>query len=47
MQEKMVDQLCRLLISREPRMLALALQYFTLADLLQIKSRLIGTGWEM
>jgi hypothetical protein len=42
---KMVDQLCRLLISRDPRMLALALDYFTLADLLQIKSRLIGTGY--
>jgi hypothetical protein len=44
-QQKMVDQLCRLLISREARMLALARQYFTLADLLQIKSRLIGTGY--
>lgn len=42
---KMVDQLCRLLISREARMLSLARQYFTLADLLLIKSRLIGTGY--
>ena len=44
-QHQMVDQLCRLLISREARMLALARQYFTLADLLQIKQRLIGTGY--
>lgn len=40
----MVDQLCRILISREPRMLALAQRHLGLADLLGIKSRLIGTG---
>jgi len=44
-QQAMVDQLCRIRIGREARMLALARDYFTLADLLQIKSRLIGTGY--
>lgn len=44
-QQAMVDQLCRILIGREARMLALARNYFSLADLLQIKSRLIGTGY--
>ena len=44
-QQAMVDQLCRILIGREPRMLALARDYFVLPDLLQIKARLIGTGF--
>lgn len=44
-QEAMVDQLCRILIGREARILTLAREYFTLSDLLQIKSRLIGTGY--
>jgi hypothetical protein len=41
----MVNQLCRLLIGREARILALALEHLTLDDLLEIKSRLIGTGF--
>ncbi|MBN2289755.1 MAG: PEP/pyruvate-binding domain-containing protein [Candidatus Glassbacteria bacterium] len=42
---RMVDQLCRVMIGREDRMLALAHEYFTLEDLLEIKSRMIGTGF--
>ncbi|HEX8960239.1 MAG TPA: PEP/pyruvate-binding domain-containing protein, partial [Geobacteraceae bacterium] len=44
-QQAVVDQLCRILLGREDRMLSLARDYFTLADLLRIKSRLIGTGF--
>jgi hypothetical protein len=44
-QGRMVDQLCRVLIGREARILDLARTYFTLRDLLAIKSRLIGTGY--
>jgi hypothetical protein len=41
----MVDQLCRLMIGREDRILSLARAYFTLEDLLEIKARMIGTGF--
>lgn len=41
----MVEQLSRVLIGREKRMLALAKDYFDLKDLLEIKDRLIGTGF--
>ena len=41
----MVEQLSRVLIGREKRMLSLVRDYFTLEDLLDIKSRLIGTGF--
>ena len=40
-----VAQLCRVLISREPRMLALAREQFDLEELLRIKSRQLGTGF--
>lgn len=43
--QAMVEQLCRLLIGRDERMLALARRHFTLGDLLAIKGRLIGTGF--
>ena len=43
--QAMVEQLCRLLIGRDERILGLARRYFTLADLLAIKERLIGTGF--
>jgi len=43
--QEMVAQLSRVLIGREKRMLALARDYFTLEDLLDIKDRLIGTGF--
>ncbi|MCX7168718.1 MAG: phosphoenolpyruvate synthase, partial [Proteobacteria bacterium] len=41
----MVEQLCRLLIGRDERILNLARRYFRLGDLLEIKDRLIGTGF--
>ncbi|MCW8892938.1 MAG: PEP/pyruvate-binding domain-containing protein, partial [Deltaproteobacteria bacterium] len=41
----MVRHICRHLIAREERMLTLARQYLTLPDLLEIKSRVIGTGF--
>jgi hypothetical protein len=43
--EQMIDQLCRLMIGREDRILSLARAYFSLEDLLQIKGRMIGTGF--
>jgi hypothetical protein len=43
--QQMVEQLSRILIGREKRILALARDYFTLEDLLEIKDRLIGTGF--
>lgn len=43
--QEMVDELCRIMIGKEPRMLALARRIFTLEDLLNIKSRVIGTGF--
>ncbi len=41
----MIDELCRIMIGKENRMLALARKTFTLEDLLNIKSRVIGTGF--
>jgi hypothetical protein len=43
--QKMVDQLCRIMVGREDRILALAKDHFSLEHLLNIKSRLIGTGF--
>jgi hypothetical protein len=43
--EAMVDQLCRVLISTDERILALARRHLGLEDLLEIKSRMIGTGY--
>jgi hypothetical protein len=43
--QNMVEQLCYIMIAREKRMLSLAKNYFSLEDLLNIKSRLIGTGF--
>ncbi|MFC1544643.1 PEP/pyruvate-binding domain-containing protein [Gemmatimonadota bacterium] len=42
---QMVDQLCRIMIGRDQRILSLALSHFTLDDLLEIKSRMIGSGF--
>jgi hypothetical protein len=41
----MVRHLCRHLVGRDERMLALANTYFSLDDLLAIKGRMIGTGF--
>jgi hypothetical protein len=43
--EKMIEQLSRMLIGREKRILGLIKKYFTLEDLIEIKERLIGTGF--
>lgn len=43
--QKMVETLSRVLIGREKRMLSLVKEYFTLEDLVEIKQRLIGTGF--
>ncbi len=43
--EETVRQLCKIMIGREKRMLALAENSFTLENLLNIKSRLIGSGF--
>jgi len=42
---RMVEQLCRIMIAREEKALALAQDNFTLEDLLNIKARMIGTGY--
>jgi hypothetical protein len=42
---EMVDRLCKVMIGRDKRMLSLAKEHFTLADLAAVKSRLIGTGY--
>lgn len=41
----MRDKLIRIMLVREPRMLELVRQYVTLEDLLEIKGRMIGTGF--
>ncbi|MBN1869807.1 MAG: PEP/pyruvate-binding domain-containing protein [Candidatus Omnitrophica bacterium] len=43
--EKMLDQLCRLVVAREEKLLQLAKERLTLRDLLDIKGRMIGTGF--
>ena len=43
--QAMLEQLCKLLIGRDERILSLAKRFFTLNDLLEIKERLIGTGF--
>jgi hypothetical protein len=44
-QEKMVDNICRIMLGRDERILSLAKKHFSLQDLLNIKDRLIGTGF--
>ena len=43
--EEMLDRLCRIMVSREKRILDLARESFTLEDLLHVKARLLGTGY--
>jgi len=43
--EKMLERLSRIMLGREPRMLALTKKIFNLGDLLAIKARMIGTGF--
>lgn len=44
-EREMIDRLCRMMISRDQRILFLAKNYFSLQDLLEIKNRLIGSGF--
>ncbi len=44
-QEQIIKKLCSLIIGREKKILELSSRYFTLKDLLNIKSRLIGSGY--
>lgn len=41
----MVDKLCQMVLGRDERMLSLARQYFSLEDLLEIRNRLVGSGF--
>jgi hypothetical protein len=43
--QDMVEQLSRLLLSRNKRILSMVRKFMTLEDLIQIKARLIGTGF--
>jgi hypothetical protein len=43
--QKTIDHLCRVMIGKEKRILSLAKKHFSLDDLLNIKDRLIGTGF--
>ncbi len=43
--EEMKDHICKVMIGREPRILSLVKKYFTLDDLLALKTKLIGTGF--
>ncbi|MFZ3207588.1 MAG: PEP/pyruvate-binding domain-containing protein [Geobacteraceae bacterium] len=43
--QAMVNELSRILIGREARILALAREHFSISDMLEIKSRLISTGF--
>ncbi len=43
--QEMVETLSHVLIGREKRMLSLVREYFSLEDLVEIKKRLIGTGF--
>lgn len=40
-----IEQLCRMMIGRDERLLNLARRYFSLWDLLQIRNRLVGSGF--
>jgi hypothetical protein len=42
--QKLVDQFCSIMLSRDKKILSLARANFTLEDLLDIKSRVIGSG---
>jgi len=44
-QSSMIDKLCQIMIGREERISSLAKNTFSLQDLLDIQSRMIGTGY--
>ncbi len=41
----MLNQLCKMVLGRDEQVLALARKYFTLDDLLEIRNRLVGSGF--
>ena len=43
--EDMIDRICRIMITREPRLSIIVKENFSLEDLLRIRERLIGTGF--
>jgi len=43
--DEMVKRLCSIMIGRDEQILSLAFQNFTLSELIDIKARLIGTGY--
>ncbi len=43
--EQMIDHLCRVIIGRDERILSLATRHLALEDFLNLKDRLIGTGY--
>jgi hypothetical protein len=43
--DRLQEQVLQVLISRDPQILALARRYLSLADLLSIRSRLVGSGY--
>jgi len=43
--QRTIEQLCKIMIGHEKRILSLAQEKFSLEDLLNIKNRLIGTGF--
>jgi len=42
---EMVKRLCSIMIAKNKKILSLAMEYFSLEELIEIKSRLIGTGF--
>jgi len=44
-EEDMIERICSIMISREPRMSILVKDKFSLEDLLRVRERLIGTGF--
>lgn len=44
-QQDMIDRICRIMITRDPRMSILVKEKFSLEDLLRIRERMIGTGF--
>ncbi|MHC4327345.1 MAG: PEP/pyruvate-binding domain-containing protein [Planctomycetota bacterium] len=43
--DRLIEQLCRMMVGREDRMLSLAQSAFSLEDLLNVRRRMIGTGF--
>jgi hypothetical protein len=43
--QDMIDRICRIMITKEPRMSILMKENFELDDLLRIRERLVGTGF--